>query len=102
MISGEGGNVAVNVTDEGVILVDDMFDRNHAGHPRAGEVGYRPAAHATSSTRISTTITPAAMLKMLPIAEVIAHRERPGANLADIKQPHATKTRLERQSACRE
>src|SRR6266700_4654255 len=30
MISGEGGNVAVYVTDEGVILVDDMFDRNHA------------------------------------------------------------------------
>ncbi len=30
MISGEGGNVAVAVTDEGVVLVDDMFDRNHA------------------------------------------------------------------------
>jgi len=30
MISGEGGNVAVYVTAEGVILVDDMFDRNHA------------------------------------------------------------------------
>src|SRR5687767_15138348 len=30
MISGEGGNVAVYVTGEGVILVDDMFDRNHA------------------------------------------------------------------------
>ena len=30
MISGEGGNVAVYVTSEGVVLVDDMFDRNHA------------------------------------------------------------------------
>ena len=30
MISGEGGNVAVYVTAEGVVLVDDMFDRNHA------------------------------------------------------------------------
>src|SRR5215216_4449009 len=29
-ISGEGGNVAVYVTSEGVVLVDDMFDRNHA------------------------------------------------------------------------
>src|SRR6185503_16615347 len=29
-ITGEGGNVAVYVTTEGVILVDDMFDRNHA------------------------------------------------------------------------
>src|SRR5256885_10936735 len=31
MISGEGGNVAVYVTSEGVVLVDDMFDRNHDG-----------------------------------------------------------------------
>ena len=30
MISGEGGNVAAYVTGEGVVLVDDMFDRNHA------------------------------------------------------------------------
>src|SRR5262245_35279587 len=30
MISGEGGNVAVYITSEGVVLVDDMFDRNHA------------------------------------------------------------------------
>src|SRR4051812_41325960 len=28
MISGEGGNVAVDVTTAGVVLVDDMFDRN--------------------------------------------------------------------------
>ena len=34
MISGEGGNVAVYVTSEGVILVDDMFDRNHADIPQ--------------------------------------------------------------------
>src|SRR3989442_14049941 len=30
MISGERGNVAVDVTNEGVVIVDDMFDRNHA------------------------------------------------------------------------
>ena len=29
MVSGEGGNVALYVTGEGVVLVDDMFDRNH-------------------------------------------------------------------------
>src|SRR6058998_2370692 len=29
MISGDGGNVAVYVTSDGVVLVDDMFDRNH-------------------------------------------------------------------------
>jgi cyclase len=30
MISGEGGNVAALLTDEGVVLVDDMYDRNYA------------------------------------------------------------------------
>jgi cyclase len=30
MISGEGGNVAVLITDEGILLVDDMYDRNYA------------------------------------------------------------------------
>ena len=30
IISGEGGNVALYATSDGVILVDDMFDRNHA------------------------------------------------------------------------
>ena len=30
MISGEGGNVAALVTGEGLILVDDMYDRNYA------------------------------------------------------------------------
>src|SRR5689334_25412512 len=30
LISGEGGNVALYATSEGVVLVDDMFDRNHA------------------------------------------------------------------------
>ena len=28
VIIGDGGNVAVYVTDEGVILVDDKFERN--------------------------------------------------------------------------
>jgi len=30
-IEGDGGNVAVYVTDEGVVLVDDKFDRDHEG-----------------------------------------------------------------------
>jgi glyoxylase-like metal-dependent hydrolase (beta-lactamase superfamily II) len=31
MIEGDGGNVAVYVTSEGVILVDDKFDQDHDG-----------------------------------------------------------------------
>ena len=30
MIVGDGGNVAVYVTNEGVILVDDKYDQDHA------------------------------------------------------------------------
>src|SRR5262245_66618403 len=30
MVSGEGGNVALYTTSEGVVLVDDMFHRHHA------------------------------------------------------------------------
>ena len=30
MISGEGGYVAALITDEGILLVDDMYDRNYA------------------------------------------------------------------------
>src|SRR5271163_5322852 len=28
-IEGDGGNVAVYITDEGVILIDDKFDQDH-------------------------------------------------------------------------
>src|SRR5579864_6982200 len=28
-IEGDGGNVAVYITDEGVILIDDMYDQDH-------------------------------------------------------------------------
>src|SRR5271170_836949 len=30
-IEGDGGNVAVYITDEGVILIDDKFDQDHEG-----------------------------------------------------------------------
>src|ERR1700681_4745463 len=28
-VEGDGGNVAVYITDEGVILIDDKFDQDH-------------------------------------------------------------------------
>src|SRR5271170_405520 len=30
-VVGDGGNVAVYITDEGVILIDDKFDQDHQG-----------------------------------------------------------------------
>src|SRR5258706_11102208 len=86
MISGEGGNVAVYVTDQGVILVDDMFDRNHADIlAQIKSVTDKPLKYVVNTHQHDDHA--GGDLKMLPIAEVIAHRNA-RANLLDIKQPY--------------
>jgi cyclase len=86
MISGEGGNVAVYVTNEGVVLVDDMFDRNHADIlAQVKSVTDRPLKYVLNTHQHDDHA--GGDLKMLPIAEVIAHRNA-RANLVDIKQPY--------------
>ena len=86
MISGEGGNVAVDVTDEGVLLVDDMFDRNHADIlARVKSVTDKPLRYVINSHQHDDHA--GGDFKMLPIVEVIAHKNA-RANLADIKQPY--------------
>src|SRR6266550_5263694 len=86
MISGEGGNVAVYVTSEGVILVDDMFDRNHADIlAQVKSVTDKPIKYVVNTHQHDDHA--GGDLKMLPLAEVIAHRNV-RANLADIKQPY--------------
>ena len=86
MISGEGGNVAVYVTGEGVVLVDDMFDRNHADIlAQVASVTDQPIAYVINTHQHDDHA--GGDLKMLPIAEVIAH-ENVFANLSDIKQPY--------------
>jgi cyclase len=86
MISGEGGNVAVYVTNEGVILVDDMFDRNHADIlAQIKSVTGEPLKYVLNTHQHDDHA--GGDLKMLPIAEVIAHRNA-RANLVDIKQPY--------------
>ena len=86
MISGEGGNVAVYVTSEGVLLVDDMFDRNHADIlDQVKSVTDKPIKYVVNTHQHDDHA--GGDLKMLPIAEVIAHRNV-RANLSDIKQPY--------------
>ena len=86
MISGEGGNVAVYVTSEGVILVDDMFDRNHADIlAQVKSVTDKPIRYVLNTHQHDDHA--GGDMKMLPIAEVIAHNNA-RANLADIKQPY--------------
>jgi glyoxylase-like metal-dependent hydrolase (beta-lactamase superfamily II) len=86
MISGEGGNVAVAVTDEGVILVDNMFDRNHADIlAQVRSITDKPLRYVLNTHQHDDHA--GGDLKMLPLAEVIAHRNA-RANLVDIKQPY--------------
>ena len=86
MISGEGGNVAVYVTGEGVVLVDDMFDRNHADIlAQVKSVTDKPLKYVLNTHQHDDHA--GGDLKMLPIAEVIAHKNA-RANLAHIKQPY--------------
>jgi len=86
MVSGEGGNVALYVTGEGVILVDDMFDRNHADIlAQVRAVTGQPLKYVLNTHQHDDHA--GGDLKMLPIAEVIAHRNA-RANLVHIKQPY--------------
>jgi glyoxylase-like metal-dependent hydrolase (beta-lactamase superfamily II) len=86
MISGEGGNVALYATSEGVVLVDDMFDRNHADIlAQVKAITDRPLKYVINTHQHDDHA--GGDMKMLPIAEVIAHRNV-RANLTHIKQPY--------------
>jgi cyclase len=86
LISGEGGNVAAYVTAEGVILVDDMFDRNHNDIlAQVKSVTAQPIRYVINTHQHDDHA--GGDMKMLPIAEVIAHHNV-RANLEDIKQPY--------------
>jgi cyclase len=86
MISGEGGNVAVYVTSEGVVLVDDMFDRNHTDVlAQVKSVTDKPIRYVLNTHQHDDHA--GGDFKMLPIAEVVAHRNV-RANLTNIKQPY--------------
>ena len=86
MISGEGGNVAVYVTSEGVVIVDNMFDRNHASIlAQIKSVTDRPLKYVFNTHQHDDHA--GGDFKMLPLAEVIAHKNV-RANLKDLKRPY--------------
>ncbi len=80
------GNVAVQVTDEGVILVDDMFDRNHDEIlEKLRTVTDKPIKYVLNTHQHDDHSGGNA--KMLAMnAEVISHRVA-RANMALLKQP---------------
>jgi glyoxylase-like metal-dependent hydrolase (beta-lactamase superfamily II) len=86
MLSGEGGNVAVYVTDEGALLVDDMFYRSYADIvAQVASVSSRPIAYVLNTHQHDDHAGGNA--KMRAIANVIA-QENVRANLSDIQQPY--------------
>ena len=91
IVSGEGGNVALYTTSEGVVLVDDMFDRNHADIlAQIKSVTSQPLRYVINTHQHDDHA--GGDMKMLPIAEVIAHKNV-RANLADLKRPYYEDTR---------
>jgi glyoxylase-like metal-dependent hydrolase (beta-lactamase superfamily II) len=86
LISGEGGNVAAYATAEGVVLVDDMFDRNHADIlAQVKSISDKPLRYVINTHQHDDHA--GGDFKMLPLAEVIAHKNV-YANLKDIKRPY--------------
>ena len=86
LVAGEGGNVAMYLTNEGVILVDDMFDRNHADiMAQVKAVTDKPLKYVMNTHQHDDHA--GGNDKMLPVAEVIAHRNA-RANLVAKKQPY--------------
>ncbi|HEX5049979.1 MAG TPA: MBL fold metallo-hydrolase [Gammaproteobacteria bacterium] len=86
MIKGEGGNVAVYVTPEGVILVDDMFYRNTEDIvAKVATVTDKPIVYVLNTHQHDDHAGGNA--KMLAFANIIA-QQNVYANLSHIKQPY--------------
>jgi glyoxylase-like metal-dependent hydrolase (beta-lactamase superfamily II) len=85
VISGDGGNVAVLVTNEGVVLVDDMYERNYADiMAQVKNLTEQPVRYVFNTHQHDDHAGSNA--KMMTSAEVIAHRNV-RTNMLTLKQP---------------
>jgi cyclase len=85
VIVGDGGNVAVQVTSEGVILIDDKFERDHAqitAHVKS--VSDKPIRYVLNTHQHGDHT--GGNEKLIGSAEIIAHRNA-RANMAAGKMP---------------
>ena len=85
VISGDGGNVAVLVTSEGVVLVDDMYERNYADiMTQVKGITEQPVKYVFNTHQHDDHAGSNA--KMMTSAEVISHRNV-RVNMVKLKQP---------------
>ena len=86
-IEGDGGNVAVYVTSEGVILVDDKFEQDFEGiTAKVKSVTDQPVKYVLSTHHHSDHS--GGNVKFLPTAEIISTANA-RANIVEHKQPNA-------------
>ena len=86
-IEGDGGNVAVYVTGDGVILVDDKFDQDHEGIvAKVKSVTDQPVKYVLSTHHHADHSGGNA--KFLPTAEIISTANA-RANIVEHKQSNA-------------
>jgi glyoxylase-like metal-dependent hydrolase (beta-lactamase superfamily II) len=88
MISGEGGNVAALITDEGILLVDDMYDRNYAavmGQVKA--LSDKPIRYVLNTHQHDDHSGSNARMLAASV-EIIAHKNA-RVNMIALKQPGA-------------
>ena len=87
-IEGDGGNVAVYLTSEGVILVDDKFERDHeAITEKVKSVTDQPVKYVLSTHHHSDHS--GGNTKFLPTAEIISTANA-RANIVGHKQPNVS------------
>jgi cyclase len=86
-IEGDGGNVAVYVTNEGVILVDDKFEQDFENiMAKVKSVTSQPVKYVVTTHHHSDHS--GGNVKFLPIAEIISTANA-RANIVEHKQPGA-------------
>ena len=97
LVTGEGGNVAAYVTSEGVVLVDDMFERNAddiLGVVRS--VTDKPVRYVLNTHQHSDHAGGNARIP--PVVEIIAHQNA-RANMAALKQPGLPRVTFSQETA---
>jgi glyoxylase-like metal-dependent hydrolase (beta-lactamase superfamily II) len=87
VIIGNGGNVGVLVTDEGVVLVDDKFEQDYEGIIAKVKMITDKAVKYVINTHHHSDHS-GGNTRFIEVAEIISHKNA-RANITDAKQPGA-------------